>query len=97
MGWFVCSVWVFFFFFFRKAIKWVGLEEGKDGRAGGIFSFSLTKDWFLFKLAQKREGRGGEKWVSLLWTQALGRLFVTVGMGLSVYMTFYITRLIECL
>ena len=33
-------------------------REGTDGRAGGIFSFSLTKDWFLFKLAQKREGRG---------------------------------------
>lgn len=29
---------------------WVG---GGDGWAGGIFSFPLTKDWFLFKLVQK--------------------------------------------
>lgn len=49
------------FYFFLKAIKnGLGWREGTDGLrwAGGIFSFLLTKDWFLFKLVQKG-GEGG--------------------------------------
>lgn len=59
----------------------------------GFFSFPLTKTGFFSNLSRKEK----KKWISLLWKKALGRLFVSVGVGLSVYMTFYITRLIECL
>lgn len=61
----MCYVWVLLF----GVCLWVGRG---DRWAGGIFSFPLTKDWFIFKEKKKR-------WVSLLWKKVLGRLFVTGG------------------
>lgn len=65
---------------------------GWSGRRAGMgwwdFSFSFDKRLVSFQTCPERDG-GVEK--------ALGSLFVAVGVGLSVYMTFYITRLIECL
>ena len=97
MGWVVCYVWGFVVgvnFSKRNQVGWVEGRGRTDTWAGGIFSFPLTKDWFLFKFVQKGGGGG---WVSLLRKRALGRRFVTVGVGKSVYVTFYIERLLECL
>lgn len=58
-------------FFSKSNKKWVG-SEGGDRWAGGIFSFLLTKDWFLFKLVQKgREGGGYLCFGRRLWAGSL--------------------------